>query len=436
MARRRKSEILQCAYFKWRIKPRAASGVFQADGRSNKVDVGRHSLGTTDYNNALDALKQLDAVMAVRHGLAERSILEDGGQNLLDLETGRELYLSHVQRPAVLGGARPSSVKRYRAVLAKFETWANREGVRYWNSVTLQVLQDYGAWLDDEGYAYATEYLELTTVKQVFNYLIQAKEIPAQANFELKLTKPSDTTTYCYRDTEVEAMIRHCFATPSLHWLGGVIVALAYSGLRISELASLRWTNIDLESGMLRLPDQTRAGTRAQRQAAQSTKGGYSRTLPLQDRFRAVLKGMDRAADGRVFHGPLGGVLKPDTVRNVLVREVIKPLAPRFPTPPGEPGFARGRLHSFRHFFCSRCAHSGVPEQTLMRWLGHRSSKMVQHYFHLHDKDSVAQMRKLDCADNPAPACEPDAGKDVVGGVHPKASSSQDGPEGCDRRVG
>ncbi|MBC8115475.1 MAG: tyrosine-type recombinase/integrase [Candidatus Saccharimonas sp.] len=67
-----------------------------------------------------------------------------------------------------------------------------------------------------------------------------------------------------------------------------------------------------------------------------------------------------------------------------------------FPTKDGAvTGFIDGRLHSFRHYFCSICADSGVPEQTLMTWLGHRSSKMIRRYYHLHDEASQQAMKKF-----------------------------------------
>ena len=55
-------------------------------------------------------------------------------------------------------------------------------------------------------------------------------------------------------------------------------------------------------------------------------------------------------ADARLKSG------REDQVRRALIRDVLVPLAGRFPTPPEEAGFADGRLHSFRHFFCSLCA--------------------------------------------------------------------------------
>jgi integrase len=79
-----------------------------------------------------------------------------------------------------------------------------------------------------------------------------------------------------------------------------------------------------------------------------------------------------------------------------LIKEVLKPLESKFKTPEGEIGFEHGRLHSFRHYFCSVCANRGVPEQVVMRWLGHRDSQMVKHYYHLHDDEAQRQMKKID----------------------------------------
>jgi integrase len=125
------------------------------------------------------------------------------------------------------------------------------------------------------------------------------------------------------------------------------------------------------------------------------TKSGRSRVLPIHEMLKGVLGRTARSKDGVIFHGPLGGRLKPDTVRNVLVREVLEPLAARFPCPMGEIGFVDGRLHSCRHYFCSVCANSGYPEQALMAWLGHRDSKMVRHYYHVHDETAQRQMSRL-----------------------------------------
>jgi integrase len=109
-----------------------------------------------------------------------------------------------------------------------------------------------------------------------------------------------------------------------------------------------------------------------------------------------VLESIPRT-DQYVFHGPRGGRLKADTLRNCLVRDVIEKLADRFPKQfEGEQSFEDGRLHSFRHYFCSVCANTGVPERIVMEWLGHSDSEMVRHYYHLNDEESRRKMDQLD----------------------------------------
>jgi integrase len=394
MPAKRKKERVVAAHFVWLLGQRG--GVWYADGRTNRPSAGRHSLGTKDYDEALQALQRLDLVRAVDLGRADRSALAETPPGLLSLAEGRRLYLEHVSRPRVVGGARPASAKRYRAVFDKFEAFARGEGLTAWNQVNRRTLEDYAAYLDDEGYAYATEYLELTTLKQTVKWMVEEGVLPASCLIRLPLAKPQGTTTYCWRAEEVQAMVQLCREHPDLAWLGDVLTALACTGLRISELASLRCSDIDLGQNLIQLTDEsTRPRRRAGRQARQ-TKSGRSRSFPIHADLRRVLEGRPRAADGLVFHGPQGGRLKPDTVRRVLVREVLTRLRERFPTPAGAVGFADGRLHSFRHYFCSRCANSGVPEQVVMEWLGHRDSAMVRHYYHLHDDEAQRQMKRLD----------------------------------------
>jgi integrase len=390
----RKNYLVQQQYFCWRLGKR--NGIYFADGRSNPTNVGRHSLGVRDRAEALTLLPRLDAKKAVEYGLAPRSILETFSGDTLPLDDGRDLYLKHVGRAAILGGAVKASAKRYRPVLQKFLVYARSVGIQSWNAVTKKTLEGYAAWLDDEGYKYATEYLELTTLKQAVNWFVTENKLPSACKIQLPLEKPRGTTTYCYRPEEVKAMVALCAARKDLMWLGNVLVALATTGLRISELAALQWDDIDLQAGMLRLTDASYQGSRSEREEARTTKSHRDRSLPLHQDLHQVLVRMRRHPDGRVFHGPLGGALKPDTVRNILKREVLAPLAARFPTlAKRKKGFDDGRLHSFRHYFCSASANSSVAEQALMSWLGHQDSRMVRHYYHLHQEEAKQQMAKM-----------------------------------------
>jgi len=394
MPKKTKYEHVTGRYFNWRLYLRP-SGVWYADGRTNTPDPGRHSLGTKDPTEALDAVRQLDLVKAVELHLADPAILADSDDSRLVLEEGIRLYKEHVGRSPVTGGARPKTQARYKAVFDKFEPFARREGVLFWNHASARLLERYAAWLDGEGYAYRTEFLELTTIKQAINWMIVAKHLPESCRIRLSLSRPTGTDTHCWRQAEVLAILKRCRDVPALDWLGDVLTALACTGMRISELADLRWTDIDREANVIKLTDETAQVARPRGRKARQIKNRRSRSFPIHEDLRPVLDRIEHHADGLVFHGPRSGVLSPDICRRTLIKEVLTPLAEQFPTPEGETGFQDGRLHSFRHYFCSTCANTGVPEQVVMRWLGHQDSLMVRHYYHLHDDEAQRQMQRV-----------------------------------------
>src|SRR4051794_35159186 len=79
---------VKCEYFCWILNKR--SSIFQADGRNNHPAAGRHSSETRSEAEALDNLKKLDQVQAVRLGLADKSILADVEPGVLLLEDGEQ----------------------------------------------------------------------------------------------------------------------------------------------------------------------------------------------------------------------------------------------------------------------------------------------------------------------------------------------------------
>lgn len=392
MPKPRKKELIRCRHFKWRIGQRG--GVWYADGRSNPTNAGRHSLGTQKKDEALRLLAELDQQRAEELGLTPKTPKLQEPAETLDLDAGRKLYEKHYERPRVTGGVKPSTAKKYRQVFKKFIPFAKSHGITVWNGVTDNVLIEYAEHLETKGFTYNSQHKELVTLKQALKWLIEEGHLQGVARSKLRLPKAESEAPYCWRREEVSAMVEHCRADEALHWLADVLVALACTGLRIGELVGLRWQDIDTRSGRLMLTDETGHRPRAGRERRQ-VKSSRSRSFPIHPNLAAVLDHLPRI-DGYVFRGPRGKQAKADTVRSVLIRDVITPLAEKFPTPDDEKGFRDGRLHSFRHYFCSICANSRVPERMVMDWLGHADSEMIRHYYHLHDDEAQRRMNSLD----------------------------------------
>jgi len=190
-------------------------------------------------------------------------------------------------------------------------------------------------------------------------------------------------------------MLDFCVERKELLWLNQVLFALAHLGLRISELATLRWSDVDLQQGFVRIADERSSKKRREAGTARTTKGKRSRVIPIHPSLETMLNGMERRLDGRVFRAAMGGVLRPDNARDMFIRQVIGPLSERFPTPPGEIGFEATRFHSLRHYFCSQCFLSGASEGEIREWMGHRDSKIVEHYRHLRREDATRKMGQV-----------------------------------------
>src|SRR5689334_14854506 len=112
MPRPRQNQIVQCAYFTWRLYQR--SGVWYADGRHKVHNLGRHSLCTDDASEARRQVAKLDRRMAEVVGLAPKTVRPAEEVTLLPLEEGRRLYERHIKRPVVTGGLQASSHRKYR----------------------------------------------------------------------------------------------------------------------------------------------------------------------------------------------------------------------------------------------------------------------------------------------------------------------------------
>jgi integrase len=382
---------IACEFFTWHLRDR--DGVYYVDGRSTKQDLGKHSLGTRNREEAIAQLKRLDLRKAVELGMT--NALQTPAIDNVPVAEGWNIYLDFSGRSDVQGGVSPSTLKRYCAVRDKHVKFCARYAITSWNEFDLNWIQKYGNWLSRH-FAYRTEYFELTLLKTVISWLIVNQHLPAVCKLNFPLRKPQGTDTYCYALSEVSAMVEHCERVPALAWLGNVIKALAHTGLRISELAGLRWTDVSLAQNSIRVADERASRRKRKAGTARTTKGRRSRNIPLHPELKSTLLKIPKHDDGYVFHAQMGGRLHPRNVLQSFIDEVIEPLKRKFPAPADEIGFEHGRLHSFRHYFCSQCFLGGASEGEIREWLGHRDSKMVEHYRHLRSDDAKRKMEKID----------------------------------------
>ena len=125
----------------------------------------------------------------------------------------------------------------------------------------------------------------------------------------------------------------------------------------------LKWSDIDLEHGSLRVQRQIVRIDGEIVEAPLKTKNAY-RTLPLSTDAVDVLKEQKKKCGNSpyVFPSPTGGPISPDSVLHMLHR-VLK-----------RAGLPKVRFHDLRHTFATLALQNGVDIKTVSGMLGHFSA--------------------------------------------------------------
>ena len=135
------------------------------------------------------------------------------------------------------------------------------------------------------------------------------------------------------------------------------------TGLRRGELLGLKWADVDLDRGVLKIQRAISRQNGKVVEAPLKTKNAY-RTLPLSADAISVLK-MQKCKVGNsewVFPSPTGGPMSPDSVLHMLQR-VLK-----------RAGLPRIRFHDLRHTFATLALENGMDVKTISAMLGHVSA--------------------------------------------------------------
>lgn len=171
-------------------------------------------------------------------------------------------------------------------------------------------------------------------------------------------------------DAERQALLSACRASSSRHLYTVVVLALS-TGMRSGEMLGLRWNQVDLLNGQIRLSD---------------TKNGASRSVPLAGFALRLINEhskVRRIDTDLVFPG--NDPRKPVDLKKPWTTAVRKA------------GLVDFRFHDLRHSAASYLAMNGASTIEIAAILGHKTLAMVKRYSHLansHVSTVVAAMNE------------------------------------------
>lgn len=163
----------------------------------------------------------------------------------------------------------------------------------------------------------------------------------------------------------------------------------AHGGLRRGEMLGLRWRDVDMEAGLLRVSCSVWCGKET------PPKSGRSRVVPMSAALRAAVRKLPQSTEW-VLERTLkktgrGSDKNPATRATAQTIKTWMRLAQRAAQLPEVHG-----PHILRHTFCSALAERGAAIHVIKELAGHSSIDTTARYVHLGAHERIQAIRLLD----------------------------------------
>jgi site-specific recombinase XerD len=237
------------------------------------------------------------------------------------------------------------------------------------------------AYLDylvvDRGNSSVTRARKLAAIKSFFNYLVETGELEANPASSIKGPRIPEMQPEYLTEEEcirlLETIARK--GRPQVRERDmAMVILFLHTGLRVSEVTSLKLVNIDLDSRQIKI----------------IRKGNKEQYLHLNgetvNALANYLANPPEAQNGRLFVGTNGGNLDRAYVYSVVRRYLN--LA----------GIDKGKHgpHLLRHTFCTRLHQKGVGPFTIKDLAGHKSLNTTMRYIKIEDKEQAEALDRLE----------------------------------------
>ena len=251
------------------------------------------------------------------------------------------------------------TVKAYTGDLQDFLERAGKD----FCSMTYKNIRSYIAEIQNKKYTKTTIARKIAAIKAFYRYLYREKLVDINPAANVKAPKKNKALPEFLTESEIKRIIDQV----SNQRDRAILELLYATGMRISELCSLNFENMNLEENEITV----------------FGKGGKERIVLVSNKARKILlkymESRDIAPNNPVFTSINGNRLLPRQVHRVIAKAVQKAGLSKKVSP-----------HTFRHTFATRMLEKGADLRVVQELLGHASISNTQIYTHV----SVERLRQ------------------------------------------
>ena len=273
-------------------------------------------------------------------------------------------------------GLSPRTLDAYGRDMQRLIAFAARSGLSDAGAVTPTHLREFVYSLKDEGLQATSIRRTLSAVRTYFGFLVAEGHATSDPTEQVELPKTWRRLPDVLSREDVVRILEAPEISDRLYWRDKAMLEFAYaSGVRVSELASLKLRDVDLAEGV----------------ATVFGKGSKERFVPIG---RAAQRALDvyirdlrpslagREGEGVVFLNAQGRPLTRMGIWKILRKHVKRSGVRKRVTP-----------HTLRHSFATHLLEGGADLAAVQEMLGHADISTTQIYTHV-DRDYVRQVHK------------------------------------------
>ena len=254
--------------------------------------------------------------------------------------------------------------KSYEEDLKLYKDFLGKRGITSVGKVRKEDISDYLIYLNKNEYTITSVARKLTTIKNFHNYLFQRGMIPHDVSLTIDRPKTKKALPKVMSVEEVDKLLDIECKTPFDYRNKAMLELLYGTGLRISELLSLKLSDVDLENCVIRCIG----------------KGNKERIVEFGDYAESILelylnegyKSLNVKKSEYLFLNNRGGKLTTRGVRYILDNIINKTTIDKKISP-----------HMLRHTFATHLLNEGCDLLTVQELLGHESLTATSIYTHI-----------------------------------------------------
>ncbi len=269
-------------------------------------------------------------------------------------------FITHV---ALERGQAKNTQETYQRLLTQFTGWLQSRAVARWGEVTADHVTAYLLAERKRERAIGTILLELAAIRVFFRFLYANRYVPSNVADTIDRPKKFKALPKSLTMAEVDKLLEPPPTDDPRALRDHAIIEVMYaSGLRVSELASMRLENVNFDTGFLRVIG----------------KGNKERIVPIgREALERLRLYLDRVRPKLVTpHTPATLFLsdRGRALQRSRIRLIVNRCAKRA-------GIARSvHPHMLRHSFATHLLENGADLRVIQEMLGHADISTTQVY--------------------------------------------------------